>query len=40
MPRLEISSSDLRARVRSGRPIAYLVPRVVKAYIDLHNLYR
>lgn len=40
MPRLEISSSDLRARVRSGRPISYLVPPSVESYILEHGLYR
>ncbi len=39
-PRLEISSSDLRARVREGRPISYLVPPAVQAYILEHKLYR
>ena len=40
MPLLEISSSDLRSRVREGRPIAYLVPPGVEAYIQEHHLYR
>jgi nicotinate-nucleotide adenylyltransferase len=40
MPMLEISSSDLRARVRAGRPISYLVPPMVEAYILEHGLYR
>jgi nicotinate-nucleotide adenylyltransferase len=40
MPLLEISSSDLRARVAAGRPISYLVPPAVEAYILEHNLYR
>ena len=40
MPMLEISSSDLRARVRAGRPISYLVPSAVEAYILEHRLYR
>ena len=40
MPLLEISSSDLRARVRAGRSISYLVPRDVEAYIRQHGLYR
>lgn len=39
MPRLEISSSDLRARVRDGRPIAYLVPLAVERYILEQGLY-
>ncbi len=40
MPLLEVSSSDLRARVRAGRSISYLVPREVEAYIRQHELYR
>ena len=40
MPLLEISSSDLRARAIAGRPISYLVPRAVEAYIVEHTLYR
>ena len=40
MPLLEISSSDLRARVCEGRSISYLVPPVVEAYIQEHGLYR
>ena len=40
MPRLDISSSDIRARVRDGRPIRYLVPDEVVSYIGAHGLYR
>jgi len=40
MPLLEISSSDLRARVRAGRSISYLVSREVETYIRQHGLYR
>jgi len=40
MPLLEISASDIRARVRDGRPISYLVPPAVEAYIQEHGLYR
>ena len=40
MPLLEISSTDVRARVRTGRPISYLVPHGVEAYIRQHGLYR
>jgi nicotinate-nucleotide adenylyltransferase len=39
MPWLDISSSDLRARLREGRPISYLVPPPVEAYIREHRLY-
>jgi nicotinate-nucleotide adenylyltransferase len=40
MPYLEISSSDLRARIREGLPISYLVPPAVEAYIQEQGLYR
>ena len=40
MPRMEISSSDIRARVRAGRSIRYLVPASVERYIRQHHLYR
>ena len=40
MPLLEISSSDLRARVKTGRSISYLVPPSVEAYIQEQGLYR
>lgn len=40
MPLLEISSTDLRHRVREGRPISYLVPSGVEAYIEEQGLYR
>ncbi len=40
MPLLEISSSDLRERVRRGLPISYLVPPAVEKYIEEHALYQ
>jgi nicotinate-nucleotide adenylyltransferase len=40
VPALAISSTDVRERVRGGRPIRYLVPEGVKAYIDKERLYR
>lgn len=39
-PRLDISASDLRRRVRVGLPIRYLVPPAVEAYIREHGLYQ
>ncbi len=37
---LDISSSDIRKRVKEGRPIRYLLPREVEEYIYQHGLYR
>ncbi|MGH9204024.1 MAG: nicotinate-nucleotide adenylyltransferase, partial [Vicinamibacterales bacterium] len=40
IPALAISSTDIRTRVTGGRPIRYLVPDPVEAYIAKHRLYR
>jgi nicotinate-nucleotide adenylyltransferase len=40
MPALEISSTGLRTRVGQGRPISYLLPAAVEAYIAAQGLYR
>jgi nicotinate-nucleotide adenylyltransferase len=40
IPALAISSSDIRARVREGRAIRYLLPEGVKSYIEKQALYR
>jgi nicotinate-nucleotide adenylyltransferase len=40
IPALAISSTDIRARVRDGRPIRYLVPEGVNSYVAKAGLYR
>ena len=40
IPLMEISSTEVRARLAAGRPIRYLVPRAVEDYIAEHRLYR
>ncbi len=40
MPRLDVSSSDIRRRTAAGRPIRHLVPDAVADYIEAHGLYR
>lgn len=39
VPALSISSTDVRARVKNGKPIWYLVPDGVVQYISKHGLY-
>ena len=39
MPRLDVSSSLIRRYVAAGRPIRYLVPGPVEAYIAQAGLY-
>ena len=40
IPGLEISSTDIRQRVRESRSIKYLTPEPVEAYIQQQDLYR
>jgi nicotinate-nucleotide adenylyltransferase len=39
MPRVDISSTDIRARARERRPIRYLVPDKVANYVGAQSLY-
>lgn len=39
-PLIDISGSDIRARVRAGRSIRYLVPESVREAIEARGLYR
>ena len=40
IPGLEISSTDLRRRVREGRSVKYLTPETVEGYIQQKGLYQ
>lgn len=37
---LQISSTDIRERIRDGRNVKYFIPDTVKNYIDRNGLYR
>src|SRR4051794_21973617 len=39
MPRLDVSSTDIRERVAAHRPVRWLVPDAVEAYVRDHGLY-
>ena len=40
LPMMDISSTEMRARVAAGESIAGLVPPAVASYIERHHLYR
>jgi len=40
LPMMDISSTDIRARVAAGHSVDALVPPAVARYIDLNHLYR
>jgi nicotinate-nucleotide adenylyltransferase len=40
VPALAVSSTDIRERVRDHRPIGYLLPEAVAAYVRKNGLYR
>ncbi|MEX0717813.1 MAG: nicotinate-nucleotide adenylyltransferase [Planctomycetaceae bacterium] len=40
MPGIDLSSTDIRRRVRAGESIRFMMPRAVEAYIREHGLYR
>ncbi|HEY3875601.1 MAG TPA: nicotinate-nucleotide adenylyltransferase [Candidatus Kapabacteria bacterium] len=40
IPQLEISSTDIRSRVREGKSVRYFVPKNVSDYMEKHRLYQ
>ncbi len=38
-PLIEVSSTDLAARIRAGKSVRYQIPDAVRAYISEHKLY-
>ncbi len=40
MPQIELSASDIRARVAAGKSIRFRVPKAVEMYILQHGLYK
>lgn len=40
MPRIDISSTAIRARIRKQQSVHYLVPELVEDYLVKHHLYR
>ena len=40
MPYVDISSTELREKIRKGLPIDKLVPKKVEDYIKEHDLYK
>ena len=40
IPSLDISSSDLRKKIKDGRSVKYLMPKEAEKYIIEHDLYK
>lgn len=40
IPALDVSASEVRRRIQTGRSIRYLVPDMVREYIEAHQLYQ
>ena len=40
MPGIDLSSSDIRRRVREGKSIRFMTPRPCEVYIREHGLYK
>ncbi len=40
MPRIDVASTDIRARIAAGRSIRYLLPDAVREHVERYGLYR
>ena len=40
IPSLDISSSDLRKKIKDGKSVKYLMPKEAEKYIIEHDLYK
>ena len=40
VPSLDISSTELREKIRSGKNVKYLIPKETEKYIADHDLYK
>lgn len=39
MPNIDISSTDIRARLKEGKTVSSMLPKLVEEYIQIHELY-
>jgi len=37
---IEISSTEIREKIKNGKPVDFLIPKEILNYIRKHNLYK